>query len=335
MSRRSRSPAPRAPTDSGRPLSVGIIGAGLGGLTCARVLQSRGVRVKVFEHDLSIEAGRGGEIQLREAESVLRRLGYPSTTWAKLRALSRSSKPYSVPVRALRRQLLHGLHAGTINFGCTVRHMVGTWDERLGQDIAKEIGLFVLRRGDQASQPLAEVQHWDVIIDASGLSSENSFSVLYHNQPVVGDPKGMLHQGVLGDVRWADAHAGIGDARLARRRGFGALVGTWWRNRYGGDVAMNDGLELGQRLGKHAQLTAQELESASMDSASADSIDKLRRPFAIDEPFACRSVKSRQRPTNPTVALLCIGFLSTAGIIAQVSVHMWSGPGAIWAETSD
>ena len=117
-------------------LRVAIIGAGIGGLSCACTLKLFGVEVAVFESGDSIDDGAGGEIALQSANAVLTALGMPDA-WSALREQSRSHRPNSVPVRALRRALSSQLERGTIRFGIR-------WVEHLGEE-------------------------FDVIVDASGL----------------------------------------------------------------------------------------------------------------------------------------------------------------------
>ncbi|MGX1759210.1 FAD-dependent oxidoreductase [Streptomyces lydicus] len=138
---------------------IAIIGAGPGGLTCARVLQRNGVPVTVFEHDASAGARpQGGalELHMTTGQAALRTAGLHEEFAAlarpegqEVRLLDHTATvlfryaptPTSAPVAGeadrseidrgeLRRLLLDSLTAGTVRWGSYLRTLHPLGDGR-------------------------------------------------------------------------------------------------------------------------------------------------------------------------------------------------------------
>jgi len=249
--RASRSP-PRRDAAVPGTVRIAIVGAGLGGLACACTLKKDGVDAIILEADASIDAGRGGEIQLRSTVIVSNELSDCSQsvahirassslpfsrsqiltvrTWMRLRAASQSLRSSSIPIRALRKELAQQLRSDAIRFGKKVIDLVPDETARVR---------CVFADGDE-SEP------FDVIVDAGGLNPA------FVQGPGI-DP-GKERCSCIASQPVFDAHATIGDARLARQHGPGGLLCSWWRLRNGGDDALADGVGLGKLLGEQAKL---------------------------------------------------------------------------------
>ena len=187
-----------------------------------------------------IDDGYGGEIELRcEGPSALNELCGPST-WELLRASSNSSRPYSVPIRCVRRLLADRLHCGTIIYGAAVARQLQA--SVPGKNSADHTSMVhgVLADGSVTAA-------FDLFIDASGLAALPPPSPPHGTRATRN--AGMSTTTDAYDLRISDASLAIGDARLARRGGRNTLLGLWGsivdgvrRNRHGGDDALRDGV---------------------------------------------------------------------------------------------
>ena len=186
---------------SSRRPRVAIVGAGLGGLACACAL-SRSTDVTVYERDSDIDQGDGGELQLRGMAATFAALGL---SWDDLRALSRSPRECSIPLRALRHALIGRLRHGTVRFGACVVDLTPTITE------ADHLTPGPLRC--HFSDGSTSERAFDIVVDAGGLGP-----------PLSRARTGQMHP--TARVA-ADAHAAIGDARLARM----GWLASWLLNR--------------------------------------------------------------------------------------------------------
>lgn len=306
MPRKHGSPAPvhhRHPS-----IKVGIVGAGLSGLACACSLGGF-ASVVVFERQLSIEEGYGGEIELRGAAELLDRLCGPST-WSELRSQSNSLRPSSVPVQAVRRVLYDALHPSTVVcFGvaavCPVQD--GT---RAGLQLQPTR---LLLSDGRLSQP------FDVLIDAGGLDGTlqcalPSDQVGKSSTSDVGQRSACRASAAVAaaaaadhGIRVADAHAAIGDSRAARRKAESFPFGVGWlrklvmgvrRNRHGGSDALRDGAALGDHLGR----------SALSGTFSSNAI--------FGTLYACEGCRRSSQPSDPRQAMRGLLLLLVVPLLA-------------------
>ncbi|MEU0200167.1 MULTISPECIES: NAD(P)/FAD-dependent oxidoreductase [unclassified Streptomyces] len=149
---------------------VAVVGAGLGGLALARVLQLHGRSVTVFESDASADARpQGGSLDIHAAtgQAALRAAGLLDTfralarpdaqEWRVLDPVTAATLPFPGPVHdddspeidrgRLRGLLLDSLAEGTVRWGRTVTGATplgdGTWRLSLGDGTTEDADLVV------------------------------------------------------------------------------------------------------------------------------------------------------------------------------------------------
>lgn len=321
----------RSIKEADRPLRIAIVGAGLGGLACACALQQScagaGVAITVFERQSCIDDGYGGEIELRcEGPSALNELCGPST-WELLRASSNSSRPYSVPIRCVRRLLADRLHCGTIIYGAAVARQLQA--SVPGKNSADHTSMVhgVLADGSVTAA-------FDLFIDASGLAALPPPSPPHGTRATRN--AGMSTTTDAYDLRISDASLAIGDARLARRGGRNTLLGLWGsivdgvrRNRHGGDDALRDGVALGRILGECALRGRRPKDAGRFSRGCYPCLRESRGGAHLDADVERHSprVKVWAQPTDPRVALRWVRglllLLSTWALIGALLGKRW------------
>ncbi|MFD5761056.1 FAD-dependent oxidoreductase, partial [Streptomyces sp. NPDC127044] len=139
--------------DSPTPVNarISIIGAGPGGLTCARILQQHGIPVTVYDRDPEVNSrNQGGSLDLHEEDGqlALREAGLLEEFFALARLESQEMRRMDPEGRVLahhlpdagetvspeidrgqlRDLLLGSLAAGTVQWGCTLASVSGPAD---------------------------------------------------------------------------------------------------------------------------------------------------------------------------------------------------------------
>lgn len=152
------------------PTRVAVVGAGLGGLALARVLQLHGRSVTVYESDASVGARpQGGSLDIHAAtgQAALRAAGLldrfralarpDGQEWRVLDPVTATALPFPGPVHdddspeidrgQLRGLLLESLAEGTVRWGCPVTGATplgdGTWRLQLGDGTTEDADLVV------------------------------------------------------------------------------------------------------------------------------------------------------------------------------------------------
>lgn len=155
---------------SSRDLRIAVVGAGLGGLTLAGVLQRHGRSVTVYEREASADArpqggtldihAGSGQIALRAAGLLdrFRALARPEgQEWRRLDPVTGAALSFTGPVHdddspeidrgRLRGLLLEPLAAGTVRWGCAVSRVApladGAWRLHLGDGTTEDADLVV------------------------------------------------------------------------------------------------------------------------------------------------------------------------------------------------